>query len=208
MSKYTPFFKTVSGNIWNPRTSRNGLEYGSSGNNYYWNINNNAGATRRLCLANCTTFAYGRMLEAGCLPPVPYGFPDAMYWHNNLINGWTYVAYSFNAVEIGDILEWNWYNSGAGYQENHVAVVEKIENGTIYVSESYYTNRDETLTLQQISNWMIANYPNRFFNYGSMYSAYNDVPDLILKNPTSFTGSKKLWFVKKNDSRKRRIRYV
>lgn len=204
--KYIPIFKSV-GNTWQMRSSRYGIEYGGTNANYYWNINLNACASPENCLANCTCYAYGRILEANCPAPVSY-ISDAMGWHNYLTNGWTYVPYSFDAVEVGDILEWNWYNPDRQEQENHVAVVEKIENGQIYISESYYTARNTSQSLAYISQWMINNHPDRFFHYGTMYSAYGDVPDLILKNPVNFTETELLGFIPRKTATKRRIRYV
>ena len=162
---------------WYSRTNRTGIEYGGSSNDYYWNINYNPGATPRLCLANCTCYAYGRILESGDLAPVS-AFRNANTWHNYLTNGWTYQPFNASDCEPGDILEW-----GGGY--NHVAVVEYIENGIVYYSQSSYTQRNESWSLQDISNYMINNYPSRFFSMGNTSSW---LPTYILKNPAHHSG--------------------
>lgn len=193
---------------WIKRTSRSGIEYGGSASNYYWNINLNAGATTRLCLANCTTYCYGRILEAGDLAPVRYGFPNANAWHTALINGWTYEPYDFNTLEEGDIVEW------AGSGQNHVAVVEEVNTipyNLFRVSESAYVNRDESLGLAGISAWMIANYPNDFFYYGIGTRYYNHaLPTYTLKNPAHHGTSKPdktFRFFGKKKTRKKVVRY-
>lgn len=186
---------------WISRTTRNGIEYPSAN---YWTWNN-AGCTTALCLANCTTYAYGRILDAGDPAPVSYGFPDADYWHTDVQNGWTAIPYNFSNLEEGDIVEW----SGNGMK--HVAVVEKVQNGQFYVSESFYTWRDTSWTLQYICDWMIANYPDNFFWYGLRTHAYNQDPVYILKNPahhgTSDPSGPFKFFTNKK-SKKRRIIHV
>lgn len=162
---------------WYTRTTRSGLEYGGASHDNFWNINYNPGATPRLCLANCTTYAYGRILEAGDLIPVSQ-FRNANNWHNYLTNGWTYEPFNASNCEPGDILEW-------GGLYNHVAVVEYIENGIVYYSQSSYTNRNTSLSLQAISNYMINNYPSRFFSMGNTSSWK---PTYILKNPAHHSG--------------------
>lgn len=180
--------------VWTPRQTRNGLEYGGSAHIYYWDPSRNPGASYENCMANCTTYAYGRILEAGDPAPIS-GWYSAAAWHGNLINGWTYEAFDVNNCRVGDLVEW--YTS----DRNHVAVIEYITATTIYVSQSYYTGdhgqsywqgdfdtRTAAVmgsTMQSVSNWMIANYPNRFFAYGAVTDAYNAMPDLILRNPNS-----------------------
>lgn len=162
---------------WTSRTNRSGIEYGGSSHDYFWNKNINPNATPALCLANCTTYAYGRILEAGDLAPVSI-IKNANNWHNYLTNGWTYQGFNPNDCEPGDILEWN-------VNGNHVAVVEYIENGIVYYSQSSYTNRNVTWTLQDISDYMINNFPSRFFSMGNTSSWK---PNLILKNPAHHSG--------------------
>lgn len=208
---------------WNPRTTRNGLD---PSNPYYWDTTYNTGAyfytwypyqgapnavwcnTYNLALPNCTTYALGRILEAGDSRPLNSNFPNANAWHDNLANGWTAIPYNINDVEAGDILEWS---------SNHVAVVELVENGTVYVSESAYTDdnggvsgdRTDTLwgtTKQSVYNRGVNVYPNRFFHYGqSWYGSGN--PTYILKNPNPHNPDPTnhfSFFAKKRLERKRR----
>ena len=208
---------------WNPRTSRNGIEYGGYASQYYWEYPTNPGAyfdpslnTYDLALPNCTTYAYGRILEAGDPAPIT-GFHNANAWHYYLTNGWTYEAYSDHTVRQGDIVEWC---TGG---RNHVAVIEDWDAnlGVIYVSQSYYTDtsggvsgyRDYTIcgsTKQSVSDWGINNYPGRFFSYASVYSAYGVAPDYILRNPNSVPdpGVNTPTILTKQQRRRRIIRYV
>lgn len=183
---------------WTVRQTVTGIEYGGTSSQYYWNEGLNPGAsfdaglnTYDLALPNCTTYAYGRILEAGDPAPIS-GWHNASAWHNYLINGWTYEAYSDHTVRQGDLVEWC---TGG---RNHVAVIEYPDGnaGIIYVSQSYYTDtsggssgyRDYHIcgsTKASVSNWGLTNYPGRYFSYTSVYSAYGVAPDYILRNPNS-----------------------
>lgn len=178
---------------WIPRTVYNGIEYQGSSSQYFWDENLNPGATfvqylgtYDYALPNCTTYCWGRMLEVGDTVPVTY-LANANQWHNNLTNGWTYVNFNYADCEEGDILEWT-------SPDNHVAVVEKVENGLVWVSQSFYTDDNGTAygvrtpavwgsTKQSVSNYGLTHYPNRFFNYRLDTSAYGYHPTYILKNP-------------------------
>ena len=57
---------------WTPRTVYNGIEYGGNHQQYWWDENLNPGATFTIALGtydyalpNCTTYCWGRILEAG-----------------------------------------------------------------------------------------------------------------------------------------------
>lgn len=81
-------------------------------------------------MPNCTAYAYGRAYEIlGKQPNLcPY---NAEEWYDyNKDNG--YYSYG-NTPKLGAIACW-YYDGGSG----HVAVVEKIENGTITFSNSAY----------------------------------------------------------------------
>ena len=202
---------------WTPRTNRNGLEYGGSANNYFWNPSYNPGASYENCLANCTTYAYGRILEAGDPAPIS-GWHSAAAWHLNLINGWTVLPYSPHTVMVGDLVEW--------VSNNHVAVLEAADPnlGILYVSDSYYTGdhgvsywqgsydlRTAAVmgsTMQSVSNWMIANYPGRFFHYGNMYESVGSDPDYILRNPRNIPQTGEFKFFCKTRNKRRRTLYV
>lgn len=194
---------------WNPRTTNTGLEYGGTANNYYWNPAYNPDARYNTCLADCTCLAYGRCLEEGCRGPVPYtanwSLPAANTWHSRLTNGWTAEPWSTyrSSVKPGDIIEWveGW----------HVAVVETVSGSDIYCSSSLYTgdhgrafwpvgsgNYDTRTpgvmgsTMQDVSNWMLANYSWRFYEYVNVdtisSTRLGDQPDYVLVNPDSGGG--------------------
>lgn len=186
---------------WVRRNTRSGLEYGGTSSAYFWEYSNNPGAyydpglgTYDLALPNCTTYAYGRILEAGDPAPIT-GWHNASAWHAYLTNGWTYVPFDFDDLELGDIVEWS--SSG----RNHVAVVEEIDhvNRLYYISQSFYTSDNGTAsgyrtpavwgsTKQSVSNYGISHYPNRFFIFSGWAYPYNGAaPDYILKNPNPHT---------------------
>lgn len=193
---------------WNQRSTRNGIEYGGTSSRFYWDIDYNPDARYSSCLANCTCLAYGRCLEEGCRGPVQYtrewSLPSASSWHSRLINGWTAETYSsyLSSAKPGDIVEWS--------RGNHVAVIEAVSGSTLYCSSSLYTGNngrayvipdDPTSgysprtsdvmgsTLQDVSNWMIANHERRFYDYrtANYISTYTIglAPDYILVNPDS-----------------------
>ena len=193
---------------WNPRDNRNGLEYGGTAHDYYWNVTYNPDARYSTCLADCTCLAYGRPLEEGCRPPVTSTstnpLPDALNWHARLTNGWTaedYDTYLPN-IKPGDIIE---FQSG-----NHAIVVERVIGSNVYCSSSLYTGNNGSAygpdgkyskrtsdvmgsTLQDVSNWMITNYPDRFYYYGTVTQIKNKWtnigdPDYVLINPDSGSG--------------------
>ena len=180
---------------WIPRTAYNGIEYGGFHDFYFWDTAYNPGAvfdpilnTYDLAIPNCTTYAYGRILEQG--DPVPVSsLVNANQWHNYLTNGWTYRPFVASLCEPGDILEW------AAGTDNHVAVIEDISGSVIHVSQSFYTSDNGTssgnrtgavwgTTKAAVSAYGLANYPNRFFNYDLDTSAYGHVALWLLKNPT------------------------
>ena len=202
---------------WVPRTNRNGIEYGGVASVYYW-TNVNPGASYENCLANCTTLTYGRILENGDPPPTS-GMPNAGAWPWALTNGWTYEAYSPHTIRQGDILCWE--------SQNHVAVIEGWDAnlGVIYCSHSYYTGdhgvaywnghydyRTSAVmgnTMLSVCNWMIANYPDRFYHYGSIYDAGLGTPEWILRNPNSIPDTPDGKIIVTNKRKIiRRIRYV
>lgn len=188
---------------WTPRTTRSGIEYGGYASSYYWDPGTNPNATYGNCLANCTTLAYGRPLEEGCRAPVST-IADASNWHLYVSNGWTAESYSgyVSNIKAGDIIEW----------PGHVAVVENVSGSTIYCSSSLYTGdhgraywppgsstydtRSAAVmgsTLQDVSNWMIANYAWRFYEYVDVDTISNVRlggvnPTYILVNPDSGGG--------------------
>ena len=223
--------------IWTPRTTSNGIEYGGYASQYYWDLTYNPylsyfewypyygdpnafyAQTYVIAMPNCTTYAYGRILEAGDPAPTDFVPHNAGAWHNNLRNGWTYEAYSPHTVRIGDILEWS--------ANNHVAVIEAVDPnaGVILVSESLYTDNyggvygERTSAVWGSTKQSVSDYGRnvwnwRFFTYASMYYFDLGDPEYILRNPNSVpepTGNffSMLFKTKRTkDRRNRRIIYV
>lgn len=172
-------------------TSIKGLEYGGKYNKFFWDINNNPLASIKNCLPNCTCFVIGDILSDGLPMPVN-PVRNANQWHLYLTNGWTLHNFDIKNVQVGDILEWT---NGC-----HVARVSHIEdNGTIFVSGSFYTGihgkamyegefdtRDGLNSLKEVSDFMITNYPTRFFHFWTLENENSWVgssPRYILRQP-------------------------
>lgn len=157
---------------------RNHYVYGAgTWSKYYWNKSYNPNADFENCMANCTTYAYGRVRENGLPAPVTR-IINANNWHTvvNTSAGWSLIRYIQGmSLQAGDILEW---------EAIHVAVVET--NGTNPgVSASWYTGDDGTAdsdrstavmgnSLASVSNWMVSHRPNRFYHYVDMRSENDD----------------------------------
>lgn len=153
-------------------TNIKGLEYGGKYHKYFWEIMNNPLATINNCLANCTCFVIGDVLTDGL--PIPVNpVRNANQWHLYLTNGWTLLDYDEDNIRLGDIIEWT---NGC-----HVARVTEFVDGTPYISGSFYTGihgkamyggqfdtRDGLNSLQEVSDFMIENYPVRFFHHWSL----------------------------------------
>lgn len=108
-----------------------------SNNVYYYNSNYNVFQKYGYGLPNCTAYAYGRAYEI--LKSTPkLSWNGAGQWYDyNKNNG--YYKYG-STPKIGAIACWCY--SGGG----HVAVVEKIENGVITLSNSEWAGRTFYLT--------------------------------------------------------------
>lgn len=188
---------------WTVQNQRSHFAYGSAGNTYYWtnsNIYIQANALSN-CMANCTTLAYGRVIENGNRVPIG-GTYDGGNWHNGLINSWTSQGWSsyYSSVKAGDLIEWS----------GHILVVEYVDYASsdgrgIYCSSSLYTGDNGSAyaepgnpasgfsprtnavmgsTLQSRSNWMINNYPTRFYQYDSLYNINQSWFRINLNNAT------------------------
>lgn len=165
------------------RKSIEGLEYP---NKYYWDIHLNPYASVLNGLADCTAFSYGAIIEDGHRPVVSR-VCNADSYHKYLINGWSYIPYDESKVEKGDIIEWS--------KKCHVAVVsdsKKNISGSFYTGihgRAYFDGKFDTRnfrSLEEMSDWMVANYPTRFFHYWSIEEESRwcgGSPDYILKHP-------------------------
>lgn len=109
----------------------------ASTNKYYYNSNYNVFQKYGYGLPNCTAYAYGRAYEIlGNEPKLSWNGAEQWYGYNRT-NG--YYKYG-QTPKVGAIACWSY--SGGG----HVAVVEKIENGTITLSNSEWGGRTFYLT--------------------------------------------------------------
>ena len=184
---------------WIPQNSGNHFEYGAgSWSQYYWNPNYNPNATIPNCLANCTTLCYGRALENGWPAPVT-SIPNGNKWHTvvNTAQGWSKISYTSGMqLYAGDIVEWASEDPDHIPLPNHVATIE--QDGTDpYQSSSWYTGDDGTgnssrntaivgHNLQAVSNWMVSNYPYRFYHYSTLsqeniQGGHNNQPRYVLR---------------------------
>ena len=173
------------------RTSAKGLEYP---NKYYWDKKVTPYGDIRNGLADCTCFAYGAIIEDGHRPVVDR-ICNANNFHKYLINGWSYVPYAPHKIELGDIIEWS--------AKCHVAVVSDNQqniSGSFYTGDhgrAYYDGGFDTRSFtsqKEMSDWMIANYPTRFFHYWDILTECKWVggePEYILKHPLYSVGENK-----------------
>lgn len=159
-------------------------------NKFYWNIEYNPNATIENALPNCTTLCYGAIIQDGHKPPVKT-IKNASSWHTVLTNGWSYIPYDVDKLEVGDIIEWQ--------KKCHVAVCSKIEENKKIISASWYTGehgksvyegsfdtRYSFGSLQQLSDYMLLNYKTRYFHCWSIDDENKYVgglPEYILKAP-------------------------
>ena len=173
------------------RTSAEGLEYP---NGFYWNIGQNPYASIINGLADCTAFSFGAIIEDGHRPVVSR-VCNANNFHKYLINGWSYIPYDESRLEIGDIVEWS--------AKCHVAVVsdkQKNISGSFYTGmhgRAYWNGKFDTrsfVSLKEMSDWMVANYPTRFFHHWSIEEESRwcgGSPEYILKHPLYSVGEDK-----------------
>jgi hypothetical protein len=152
--------------------SINDLAYGGKYHDQCWNPQFNKEATIPNALANCTA-----AVIAFCLiekNPLPVSvISDASGWHNFLTNGWRCIDFDVNKVKVGDIIQW--------VDKCHVCQVADIVDGTIYVNGSFYTGehgvayyngkydtRNRFKSLQELSDFMLENYPTRFYHHWTL----------------------------------------
>ena len=158
-------------------------------NKYCWNPLYNPNATIENGLANCTTLA----IAFSYILKNPYPVTrivSANNWHRVLTNGWTVKPYGSVEIEEGDILEW--------CENCHVSTVLYINDGEPFLASSWYTGEHGVAmyegkydtrhfaTLEQLSNFMVENYPFRMYHECSLHEEANMVgglPEYVLKAP-------------------------
>ena len=108
-----------------------------SNNVYYYNSNYNVFQKYGYGLPNCTAYAYGRAYEIlNSTPKLSWNGAGQWYGYNQQNNYYKYGS----TPKLGAIACWCYGGGG------HVAVVEKIENGTITLSNSEWGGRTFYLT--------------------------------------------------------------
>ena len=162
------------------------IKYGGKYHPFFWE-DMNPNATISNGLANCTTLAYGDCLIDGWQPVSK--ITNANHWHEVALG--IVIPFDLSKVEIGDVLEWT--------TKCHVAKVDDIYNGTPYLNCSWYTGIHGTAvydghfdtrpfsSLKELSDFMIDNYPTRFYHHWSLdkeCQGVGDVPQYIIKRPT------------------------
>jgi len=166
--------------------------YNGKYHKYCWDITYNPNATIDNALANCTTLA----IAFSYIHHLPYPVSrivSASNWNRVLTNGWTAVPYGSKEIKVGDIIQW--------VNDVHVATVIDIKEGEAYLGCSWYTGehgtamyegsydtRNAFISLEQLSNFMVENYPYRFYHEATLYEEAQRVggmPDYILVAPES-----------------------
>lgn len=162
--------------------------------NFFWNKELNPNATVPNGLANCTTMAYGLTImeaigDVDAFRPVSR-IASAMYWHKYLINGWTFIPYDREKVNVGDIIEW--------VDHCHVAKVIARNGDKMIVGSSFYTGEHGKAyydggydtrsfsSLEELSDFMYENYPWRFYHEQTIEDESRSVggePQYILVKP-------------------------
>ena len=161
------------------------LKYGGKYHAFFWG-DLNPNATVQNGLGNCTTMAYGDCLVDGWQPVSR--IVNANNWHNYALG--IVLPFDIAKVEKGDVLEW--------VDKCHVAKVDDIINGVIYLNSSWYTgihgvaiyngswdSRPFSNT-KELSDFMFANYPTRTHHYWSLEEecrGVGGVPQYIIKKP-------------------------
>ena len=175
--------------------SLNDLSYSGKYSRYFWDKNYNPNADITNGLANCTTFVFGDCIrESEYLRPVSV-IKSASVWDKYLINGWECRDFDKTQLKVGDILQW--------VNKCHVARVADIINGTVFVSASWYTGehgksiyngkydtRNSIHSLEELSDFMIRNYPTRFYHYWTLEEEMQGVggtPEHYFSMPTTIS---------------------
>lgn len=161
------------------------LRYGGKYHSFFWG-DLNPNATISNGLANCTTLTWGDCAIDGWQPVDR--IVNANNWHKHADK---VIPFDLSKVEVGDVLEWE--------NKCHVAKVDDIYEGVPYLNCSWYTGIHGTAvydghfdtrpfsTLKELSDFMIDNYPTRFYHHWSLDQenrGVGDIPQWIIKRPT------------------------
>ncbi|AOR23826.1 CHAP domain-containing protein [Clostridium taeniosporum] len=113
-------------------------------------------------IGNCTWYAWGRIWELTGKAPIDVNFTGNGYewWQANLKTGKYKTG---NKPKVGALAVWKSSLAGSGGY-GHVAVVEKIENGKVYISESSWHGSlfkyRELYNIQDLYGYIYLDEPN------------------------------------------------
>lgn len=151
----------------------------SSSNKYYYS-NLNVFYKYGYGMPNCTAYAYGRAYEIlGSEPKLSWNNAEQWYGYNKS-NG--YYKYG-QTPKVGAIACWS-YSYGGG----HVAVVEKVENGVITLSNSAYSGDNFYISTASISD------PKVGGNKGWNFQGYIYLGDFSGSTSTTQATTKKVTY--------------
>lgn len=151
----------------------------SSSNKYYYS-NLNVFYKYDYGMPNCTAYAYGRAYEIlGSEPKLSWNNAEQWYGYNKA-NG--YYKYG-QTPKVGAIACWS-YSYGGG----HVAVVEKVENGVITLSNSAYSGDNFYISTASISD------PKVGGNKGWNFQGYIYLGDFSGSTSTTQATTKKVTY--------------
>lgn len=151
----------------------------SSSNKYYYS-NLNVFYKYGYGMPNCTAYAYGRAYEIlGSEPKLSWNNAEQWYDYNKS-NG--YYKYGKDP-KVGAIACWS-YSYGGG----HVAVVEKVENGVITLSNSAYSGDNFYISTASISD------PKVGGNKGWNFQGYIYLGDFSGSTSTTQATTKKVTY--------------
>ena len=153
------FFVTVANAIPVDATTFKARTTAPEYSNKYYNSNLNIFYAAGYGMPNCTAYAYGRTYElTGKVPKLCTS--NAKYWWDyNKTKG--YYKYG-QEPKLGAIAVWGGISS---FPAGHVAVVEKITNTTVTVSESRYTSKVYFTTTEFKKGNMNYSWNNNFLGY-------------------------------------------
>lgn len=163
----------------------NDFAYEGKYKRFVWDISYNPNATIENGMANCTTLAYAYAYINHKPLPVKK-IVSAGNWNRVLTNGWKAELYGSIPLKKGDILEW----------DDHVATMISTDRlaSSFYTGEhgkSIYEGKYDTrnfASLKEMSDWMVANYPYRFYHETDVATESNQIgslPKYILVSPES-----------------------
>ena len=161
------------------------IKYGGKYHPFFWE-DMNPYASIQNGLGNCTNMTYGDCLIDGWTPITKA--PNANNWH--LYANGEVIPFDISLVKVGDVIEW--------VEGCHVARVDEIIDGMPFLNCSWYTgihgvakydgewDKRPFTSLQQLSDFMVNNYPTRMYHHWSLERENSGVgasPRYIIRRP-------------------------